>query len=126
MTFGTLLVVSGTALLDSIETAMSRSIIHSLAGHLQVYDAEARDDLSIYGGTAMSDLDYGEIARFDAVKKVAMSVDNVKAVIPMGINVANMTRGSELDLTFGKMRKAYQNDQAETAKALIPRVKKTA
>ncbi|MGC6416661.1 MAG: ABC transporter permease [Bradymonadia bacterium] len=124
MTFGTLLVVSGTALLDSIETAMSRSIIHSLAGHLQVYDAEARDDLSIYGGTAMSDLDYGEITRFDEVKKVAMRVDNVKAVIPMGINVANMTRGSELDLTFGDMRKAYQDNQRETAKALIPRVKR--
>ena len=26
----------------------------------------------------------------------------------MGINVANMTRGSELDLTFGDMRKAYK------------------
>ena len=115
MTFGTLLVVFGTAMLDSVETAMSNSIIHSLAGHLQVYDANARDELAIYGGTAMSGLDYGEIPSFAAVKKVAERIDNVKAVVPMGINVANMTRGSELDLAFSKMRRAYRDHKAEEA-----------
>mgnify|MGYP001362603217 CR=1 FL=1 len=124
MTFGTLLVVFGTAMLDSVETAMSNSIIHSLAGHLQVYDANARDELAIYGGTAMSGLDYGEIQSFDAVKKVAETIDNVKAVVPMGINVANMTRGSELDLAFSKMRTAYRDQKTEDARALIPKVKR--
>ena len=54
--------------------------------------------------------------------KVAMRVDNVKAVIPMGINVANMTRGSELDLTFGDVKPTKTTKR--TAKALIPRVKR--
>ena len=52
ITFGAILVVLGSALLDSIEGSMSRSVIHSLAGHLQIYSSEAKDQLSIYGGTA--------------------------------------------------------------------------
>ena len=37
--FGALLVVLGTSLLDSVDHAMSRSIIGSVAGNLQVYSA---------------------------------------------------------------------------------------
>ena len=33
MAFGSFLVISGIAMLDSLEDGMSKSIIHSLAGH---------------------------------------------------------------------------------------------
>ena len=50
MVFGTFLVVVGTSLLDTIERTMSESITSSLAGHVQVYDKDARDDLALFGG----------------------------------------------------------------------------
>jgi ABC-type lipoprotein release transport system permease subunit len=124
MVFGTVLVISGTAMLDSIESAMSRSIIHSLAGHLQIYSANARDELAIYGGTTMGGLDYGEIPSFADVKAIAETVDNIKAVVPMGINVASMSRGSELDLAFGRLRVAHQQGKAEDQEQLIPAIKR--
>ena len=38
--FGALLVVAGNSLLDSVVAAMSRSVIGSVAGHIQVYNGE--------------------------------------------------------------------------------------
>ena len=40
--FGALLVVVGNSLLDSVDAAMSRSIIGSVAGHIQVYTPSRR------------------------------------------------------------------------------------
>jgi len=42
---GTLLVVVGGALLDSMDQSMSRSIIGSVAGNIQVYSAKSKDEL---------------------------------------------------------------------------------
>ena len=124
MIFGTLLVVSGTAMLDSVENAISRSVIHSLSGHLQIYSADARDELAIYGGTAMSGQDYGFISRFSDVKSVVEKVPNVKAVVPMGINLANMTRGSDLDRAFSRLRDAHRRGDTAERDQLIPRVER--
>jgi hypothetical protein len=122
MVFGTLLVVSGTAMLDSVESAISRSVIHSLAGHLQIYSADARDELAIYGGTAMSGQDYGVISRFSDVKSVVEKIPNVRAVVPMGINLANMTRGSDLDRAFSRLRAAHRRGDLAERDQIIPRV----
>ncbi len=46
---GTLLVVVGGALLDSMDQSMSRSIIGSVAGNIQVYSAKSKDPLALYG-----------------------------------------------------------------------------
>jgi ABC-type lipoprotein release transport system permease subunit len=50
---GTFLVVVGGALLDSVVSSMSRSIIGSVAGHVQVYSARSKDEFAIWpmGGT---------------------------------------------------------------------------
>ena len=40
----------GSSLLDSIDAAMSRSIIGSVAGHIQVYSAKSKDELALFGG----------------------------------------------------------------------------
>ena len=124
MAFGTTLVVTGTALLDSIQSAMSRSVIHSLAGHLQVYSSDAQDELSIYGGGVMGGNDVGEISDFSKVKRVIAAVPNVKAVVPMGIQLANMSRGSDLDRAFTSLRGAHRTGDATVAPRLIPRIKR--
>ena len=48
--FGALLVVAGNSLLDSVVAAMSRSVIGSVAGHIQVYSAKSKDALEVMGG----------------------------------------------------------------------------
>ena len=124
MAFGTTLVVTGTALLDSIQSAMSRSIIHSLAGHLQVYSSEAKDELSIYGGGMMSGNEVGQITDFSKVKQVISAVPNVKAVVPMGIQLANMSRGSDLDRAFTQLREAQRQGDSTVAPRVIPRIQR--
>ena len=49
LTLGTVMVTCGIALLDNVEASISRSVIESLSGHLQIYDSAAKDQLSIYG-----------------------------------------------------------------------------
>ncbi len=124
MLFGTMLVVSGTALFDSVENSISRSVIQSLAGHLQVYSADAPDKLAIYGGGAMGSNDYGMVPNFKEVKDVIVEVPNVRAVVPMGINLANMTRGSDLDRAFAKLRNAHQTGDTSVPARVIPRVRR--
>ena len=41
--FGGLLVVAGNSLLDSLVASISRSVIGSVAGHIQVYNAKSKD-----------------------------------------------------------------------------------
>jgi len=55
--FGAVLVVVGTSLVDSIDRSMSRSIIGSVAGHVQVYSARSKDELTVMGSMAMEDPD---------------------------------------------------------------------
>ncbi len=124
MFFGTLLVVLGTALLDSVETGMRRSITQSLSGHLQVYAADAKDELAIFGGMGMGDADIGELPDFSVIKKVIEAVPNVRAVVPMGIHVATMSRGSELERTLGRVRDALRKNDEATAKSKIPKLKR--
>ena len=46
---GTILITCGIALLDNVESSISRIVIESLSGHHQIYDAKAKDQISIYG-----------------------------------------------------------------------------
>jgi len=55
--FGSLLVVVGTALVDSVDASMSRSVIGSVAGHIQVYSAKSKDELTVMGSMAMESPD---------------------------------------------------------------------
>jgi ABC-type lipoprotein release transport system permease subunit len=106
MIFGTFLVVMGTSLLDSIDHSMARSITASIAGHLQVYDADAEDDLALFGGGFMGAADIGSIPDFSRVKEVLSKVPNVKAVVPMGINAAEFYTTTELDRAIESYRQA--------------------
>lgn len=101
---GTLLFVVGGSLLTSMDEAMSKSVTGSIAGHAQVYSSKSKDELSLFGDWTTPDI--AAIPDFAKVKPVLLSVDNVKTVVPMGIDGASVTYGNTVDLTLEKLRKA--------------------
>ena len=75
--FGALLVVIGTSLLDSVDHAMSRSIIGSVAGHIQVYSSKSKDDLDVMGGFSVDASDIEPLDDFAQVQATLLAVPNV-------------------------------------------------
>ena len=123
MVFGTFLVVLGTSLLDSIETAMTQSITSSVAGHLQVHSEKARDDLALFGGGMMGKPDLGVIQNFEPVKKALLAVDNVRAVVPMGTDAAEFQSATEMDYAIERVRKAHAAKDARRLADATTRLK---
>jgi ABC-type lipoprotein release transport system permease subunit len=100
---GSLLVVFGTAVVDSLDAGMARSIQGSLTAHLQVYRKDSPDSLQVFGGmTGPSRLEPME--NFETVKRVVSAVPNVKAVVPMGIDRAFVSSGNVMDVALEKLR----------------------
>ena len=120
---GTVLVVLGSSLVDSIERAMQRSITASLAGHLQVYSAHGRDRLSLFGSGFMGGDDYGRIDDFTALSKVAEQIDNIEAVVPMGLNIASITCPGGLERTLGELRAAVLDGRDDDVRAIAALVR---
>lgn len=106
--FGTLLLVAGTSMLDSVTAAMERSITGSLAGHVQVYDKGARDDLALFGGMSMGSTDIGELPEFSKIEAAIGAMPEVAAVVPMGIVNSMAMSGNELDTLLGHLRDAVR------------------
>jgi len=102
--FGALLVVVGNSLVDSVDSSMSRSVIGSVAGHIQVYNAQSKDKLEVMGSMTMGDPDLTQIDDFAKLRDSLMRVPNVKAVVPMGISGALVTSGNTIDLALEKLR----------------------
>jgi ABC-type lipoprotein release transport system permease subunit len=110
--FGGLLVVAGNSLLDSLVASMSRSVIGSVAGHIQVYNAQSKDKLEVMGRMMMGDPDLTQLDDFAKVRASLMKVPNVKSVVPMGISGAMVTSGNTIDLALEKLRNAVKARQA--------------
>jgi len=106
--FGGLLVVAGNSLLDSVVAAMSRSVIGSVAGHIQVYNAKSKDSLEVMGRMMMGDPDLAQLDDFSRVRESLLKVPNVKTVVPMGISGALVTSGNTIDLALEKLRNAVK------------------
>ena len=104
--FGGLLVVAGNSLLDSLVASMSRSVIGSVAGHIQVYNAKSKDPLEVMGRMMMGDPDIAQLDDFAKVRASLLKVPNVKSVVPMGISGALVTSGNTIDLALEKLRNA--------------------
>lgn len=112
--FGGLLVVAGNSLLDSLVASMSRSVIGSVAGHIQVYNAQSKDKLEVMGRMMMGDPDLTQLDDFAKVRASLLKVPNVKSVVPMGISGALVTSGNTIDLALEKLRNAVKaNDRAQ-------------
>ena len=124
--FGAFLIVVGTSILDSVESAMSNSIISSLAGHVQVYSKDARDDLALFGGNFMGSEDIGIMPNFGKVKSVVGAVPNVKAVVPMGIGMAATNSGNEMDRILTSLRVAVEAGNTERIPIIVAQVRANA
>src|SRR5499433_1683156 len=107
---GTFLVVVGGALLNSVISSMSRSIIGSVAGHIQVYSAASKEQFAIWpmGG---NDPDISPMLDWEKTQRLLESVPNVKAVIPMGINAALITSGNTVDVTLEELRSVVRQEK---------------
>jgi ABC-type lipoprotein release transport system permease subunit len=106
--FGGMLVVTGNSLLDSLVASMSRSVIGSVAGHIQVYNAKSKDPLEVMGRMMMGDPDITQLDDFSKVRASLLKVPNVKSVVPMGISGALVTSGNTIDLALEKLRNAVK------------------
>ena len=117
--FGAFLVVMGASLLDSVDHSMSRSIIGSVAGNIQVYSSESKDDLDVMGGFSFDANSIEPLTDFDRVRRVVMSVPNVAQVVPMGINGSLTLSGNTVDQALAKLRQSVtQREQGGTDPAL--------
>lgn len=116
---GSFLVVFGLSLLGSVENTMSQSIIGSVAGHLQVYSSEARDDLALFGSGFFGRDDLGEIERFDELKAELLKNDNVADVVPLGFENAIIGRGNLLDELFERFREVVKSGNASEKAAMV-------
>ncbi|MEA2697809.1 MAG: hypothetical protein QOI66_2080 [Myxococcales bacterium] len=120
--FGALIVVVGNSLLDSVDASMSRSVIGSVAGHIQVYNGKSKDPLEVMGSMSMGDPDISQLDDFAKVRESLLKVPNVKAVVPMGISGALVTSGNTIDLALEKLRGLVKKrdaakDEAERTRA---------
>ena len=70
--FGALLVVVGNSLLDSLDASMSRSVIGSVAGHIQVYSDKSKDQLEVMGSMTMGDQDLTPLDDFAKVRQTLL------------------------------------------------------
>jgi ABC-type lipoprotein release transport system permease subunit len=110
--FATFLVVTGGALLDSINSSMSRSIIGSIAGHVQVYSDKSKEELALFGGMG-GETDIAAIDSFAPIRTALEKHPNVQTVVPMGTNGALITSGNTVDLTLARLRGLYRKTLAE-------------
>jgi ABC-type lipoprotein release transport system permease subunit len=115
--FGAFLVVLGTSLLGSVTSAMSRSIIGSIAGNIQVYSAKSKDPLEVVGGFSMDGADIDELDDFAKVRATLMKVPNVKDVVPMGISGAIVSSGNSFDIALADLRDLVRQRRSKGASA---------
>jgi ABC-type lipoprotein release transport system permease subunit len=108
--FGTLLLVVGGAMLDSLLGSMSRSIVGTVSGHIQLYSERSRDQLAIWptGGT---EPDLSPIPDYQRIVAAVSKLPNVKAVVPMGINGSLITSGNTVDLTLEELRDVIRQEK---------------
>ncbi len=111
--FGTALWTIGSSLIGSIENAMSRTIVESVTGHLQIYQDGTRDTLALFGGGSFGAPDIGEIPNFEDLLRAVDGVENVKAIVPMGTTIGLLSNPSQLDAALGDLRTAAYDADAE-------------
>jgi ABC-type lipoprotein release transport system permease subunit len=114
--FGTLLLVVGGAMLDSLLGSMSRSIVGTVSGHIQLYSDRSRDTMAIWptGGT---EPDLSPMLDYQRVESAISKLPNVKAVVPMGINGSLITSGNTVDLTLEELRSVVRQEKERGSSA---------
>lgn len=106
--FGALIVVIGSTLLQSVDLAMEHGIVDSVAGHLQIYSADSRDELDVLGGATIEGSDVAAIDDFARLRELVDTVPGVKALVPMGIGGVVLSAGNTIDWTLAELRRSVQ------------------
>jgi ABC-type lipoprotein release transport system permease subunit len=112
--------VVGGSLVNSMDKTMSKSIIDSIAGNAQVYQASSKDSPSLFEQWQIPDLD--GIPDFSKIKGPLLQNPNVAAVVPEGINTAIVVYGNTIDQILEKLRKA-ESPGTRQPKAVIESLK---
>lgn len=123
LVFGTALVLVGLSLLSGLDRSMSQSIVGSVAGHIQVYDAKAKDKLQLFGSMDGNN-EVGQIADFPNIRKVLESQPEVAQVIPMGTGDGIVYGGNILDVQLERLRTAVASKDAARAAVLKAHVRR--
>lgn len=123
MFFGAFLWTMGSSLLGSLDRAMSRTIVDSVSGHLQIYEKDTRDSLQLFGGATFGAPDIGDIPSFQALESALADVPNVAALVPMGTTVGLLANDSDLDRALGDLRRASYGEDASDIAAAAERVR---
>jgi ABC-type lipoprotein release transport system permease subunit len=110
---GTLFLVVGGSLVSSVDKSMSQSIIGSVVGHAQVYNAASKDAPAVFDSWNEPDLE--AIPDFSKIKAPLLSNPNVRSVVPMGVGSAIVAYGNTVDQALEKLR------SAETSKPKAPK-----
>ncbi|HNC96783.1 MAG TPA: FtsX-like permease family protein, partial [Myxococcota bacterium] len=126
LAFGTMLVVTGSAMIDSMESAMQKSVTSTVSGELQVYSKDAKDELALLGGLSFGPPDIGEINDFPSVEKQLLTVPGVRAVVPMGIVNPTVFGRNELDTLQERMRNAVRDGDMAGARVIAPQIRQIA
>ncbi len=108
VTVGAFLTLVGSSLLHAVDESMTRSIVGSVAGDLQVYSSESETDLALLGGMALDSEQTAPLQDFEPVRKALSEIPNVAQVVPMGIDNATVFSGNTLDLLVAKLRDAVR------------------
>lgn len=106
--FGTVFFVVLGGMLDSLSGSMSKSVVGSLAGDLQIYSAASKDELALFGGGMGGEQDLGAMTEFPRIKAELEKLPDVKTVVPMGISQAIVNSGNIVDVTLEKLRALYK------------------
>lgn len=121
--FGTALLVFGMTMLENVERSMRQSVTRSLIGDLQIHSDKGKDKPVFFDMFGDNQRDVGIIENFAEVRRVLERVDNVAAVIPMGLDTS-MVRpgGNEFDRQIEALRKALRDGDQKTAALLRGRI----
>lgn len=106
--FGAALLVVGGALFGTLDRSLSKSVVGSVTGHLQIYSARSKEKLEVYGKFDGSDSNLAPIENFGELKARLLKVGNVKTVVPEGTSGAMLGSGNTIDLTLEKLRSLYR------------------
>ncbi len=109
---GAMVAVVGSSIVDTIDSGMRSSVQGSLGGQLQVYSAHSKDELALYGKMGGESSQLEPIEEFATLKRTLAQVPNVKDVVPMGLEMAMVASGNDLDQALEKVRAdVRQRDQ---------------
>ena len=121
---GTVLVIVGSGVLDAIDRSMEASLVNSVTAHIQLYSAAAKDKFQVFGNMDGSMPNVGRIDKFDRVKQAIEGIDNVKTVVPMGLDFAVTTTSNMLERKLAELRDTVRQGKPERRRVLKAHVRR--